>query len=35
MTRRQPDISKMKQLLNRDLMGLEEGIKKVLELGNF
>ncbi|MEN9521676.1 MAG: hypothetical protein RL065_53 [Bacteroidota bacterium] len=35
MTRRQPDISKMKQLLNRDLLGLEEGIKKVLELGNF
>ncbi|MFM2224194.1 MAG: hypothetical protein RJA07_396 [Bacteroidota bacterium] len=35
MTRRQPDISKMKQLLNRDLMGLEKGIKKVLELGSF
>jgi UDP-glucose 4-epimerase len=31
MTRRKPDISKMKQLLNKPLMGLEEGLKKVLE----
>jgi UDP-glucose 4-epimerase len=31
MTRRQPDITKMKQLLKRDLLKLEEGIKKVLE----
>jgi nucleoside-diphosphate-sugar epimerase len=31
MTRRQPDITKMKQVLNRDLLSLEEGIKKVLE----
>lgn len=31
MTRRQPDITKMKQLLNRDLIPLEEGIKKVLK----
>ena len=31
MTRRQPDIGKMKQLLNRDLIPLEEGIKRVLE----
>ncbi len=30
MTRRQPDLTKMKQILNRDLLGLEEGIKKVL-----
>jgi UDP-glucose 4-epimerase len=36
MTRRQPDITKMKSLLNRDLKPLEEGIKEVLsaiELG--
>ncbi len=31
MTRRQPDITKMKQLLKRDLLPLEKGIKKVLE----
>jgi nucleoside-diphosphate-sugar epimerase len=31
MTRRQPDISKMKQLLNRDLTSLETGIKAVLK----
>jgi nucleoside-diphosphate-sugar epimerase len=30
MTRRQPDITKMKQILNRDLLGLEDGIKNVL-----
>ena len=30
MTRRQPDISKMKQLLQRDLTTLEVGIRKVL-----
>jgi nucleoside-diphosphate-sugar epimerase len=30
MTRRQPNIAKMKMLLNRDLIQLEEGIKKVL-----
>jgi nucleoside-diphosphate-sugar epimerase len=30
MTRRRPDISKMKTLLNRDLLPLEEGLKKVL-----
>jgi nucleoside-diphosphate-sugar epimerase len=35
MTRRQPDISKMKQLLNRNLLPLEIGIKKVMEKGNF
>ena len=35
MTRRQPDIAKMKQLLNRNLMSLEEGIKKVIANGNF
>jgi nucleoside-diphosphate-sugar epimerase len=36
MTRRQPDITKMRSLLNRDLKPLEEGIKEVLsaiELG--
>ena len=31
MKRRYPDISKMKNLLNRDLLPIEEGIKKVLE----
>ena len=35
MTRRQPDIAKMKQLLNRDLLPLEQGIKRVIEKGNF
>jgi UDP-glucose 4-epimerase len=30
MTRRKPDITKMKQLLHRDLLPLEEGIKKIL-----
>lgn len=30
MTRRRPDISKMKQLLNKPLMPLEEGLKKVI-----
>ena len=31
MTRRQPDIAKMKQLLNRDLLPLEQGIMKVIQ----
>lgn len=31
MTRRNPDITKMKQLLSRDLITLETGLKKVLE----
>jgi UDP-glucose 4-epimerase len=31
MTRRQPDNTKMKQLLNRDLVPLERGILNVLE----
>jgi UDP-glucuronate decarboxylase len=30
MSRRQPDITKMKQILKRDLIGLEEGIKRIL-----
>jgi nucleoside-diphosphate-sugar epimerase len=30
MTRRQPDITKMKALLNRELTPLEEGIRKIL-----
>jgi UDP-glucuronate decarboxylase len=30
MTRRCPDTAKMKQLLNRDLLPLEEGIKRIL-----
>jgi len=32
MTRRQPDITKMKLLSNRDLVSLEQGIKKILLL---
>ena len=35
MTRRQPDITKMRKLLNHDLLPLEEGIKKILEQGLF
>jgi UDP-glucose 4-epimerase len=31
MTRRKPDITKMKQLMNREMISLEEGLKKVLE----
>ncbi|AWM13027.1 epimerase [Flavobacterium sediminis] len=31
MTRRCPDITKMKQILGRDLLPLEEGIKKLVE----
>lgn len=31
MSRRQPDIGKMRHLLGRDLLPLEEGIKKVLQ----
>lgn len=31
MTRRQPDISKMRAILNRELIPLEEGLKKLLE----
>ncbi len=30
MTRRQPDNSKMKEILNRDLISIEEGIKKMI-----
>lgn len=35
MTRRQPDNSKMKALLGRELMTLEEGIKKMLNSPTF
>ena len=35
MTRRKPDITKMKELLGRTLLPMEEGIKKVLASGNF
>ena len=31
MTRRQPDISKMKIILNRDQISLQTGIRKILE----
>ena len=33
MTRRFPDISKMKKILKRDLITLEEGIRKILDVG--
>jgi UDP-glucuronate decarboxylase len=33
MTRRQPDISKMKGILSRDLITLEQGLEKMLSLG--
>lgn len=32
MTRRQPDIEKMKMVLKRDLLPIEEGIKRILEI---
>lgn len=35
MTRRQPDITKMKSLLERDLLPLEDGLKKLIESGVF
>ena len=35
MTRRLPDISKMQQLLNRDMTSMEEGIKNVIAKGQF
>ena len=31
MTRRKPDTTKMKQLLNRELLSLEEGLRMILE----
>lgn len=34
MTRRQPDISKMKSVLNRELLPLEEGIKELISFYN-
>jgi len=35
MTRRQPDASKMKQILKRDFISLEVGIKKILDNKSF
>lgn len=35
MMRRVPDISKMKQLIDGDIISLEEGIKRVVQLGKF
>lgn len=35
MKRRMPDIGKMRQLLNRDLVDLKTGIKRVIDLGPF
>lgn len=35
MKRRVPDISKMKSLMDRDIISMEEGIKRVIAEGNF
>lgn len=35
MTRRQPDNSKMRSILNRDLVNIEEGIKKMISHPDF
>jgi len=35
MTRRKPDITKMKQALNRELLPFEEGLKRVIISGEF
>lgn len=35
MKRRVPDISKMKSLMDRDIISLEDGIKRVIANGNF
>ena len=34
MTRRQPDITNMKKLLNRDFLSLEDGIKEIIRYRN-
>jgi UDP-glucose 4-epimerase len=35
MSRRQPDITKMKEILKRDLLSLDHGISKVIELSKW
>lgn len=35
MTRRRPDITKMRQLLGRDFTGLEEGLRKIVQTPSF
>ncbi|MEN9446470.1 MAG: udp-glucose 4-epimerase, partial [Bacteroidota bacterium] len=35
MTRRQPDITKMRTILNRELVPLEIGLEKILTSGRF
>jgi nucleoside-diphosphate-sugar epimerase len=35
MTRRQPDINKMKTILNRELLTLNEGLDKIIKSGRF
>jgi UDP-glucose 4-epimerase len=35
MTRRPPDISKMKKLLNREMLPFELGLKKIIENTKF
>jgi len=35
MSRRKPDITKMKSLLNRPMINLEDGIRKTIESGQY
>jgi UDP-glucose 4-epimerase len=35
MTRRKPDISKMKNLLNRPMLPFEEGLKRIIDNPRF
>jgi UDP-glucose 4-epimerase len=35
MTRRRPDITKMRQLLGREFTGLEEGLRKIVQAPSF
>ena len=35
MTRRKPDITKMRQLLQKELLPLEAGIKNIIHAGEF
>lgn len=35
MTRRKPDVAKMKKLLGRDLITIEDGIRKTIESGQY
>jgi UDP-glucose 4-epimerase len=35
MTRRKPDVAKMKKLLGRELITIEDGIRKTIESGQY